>query len=137
MFGFQDTPVTGLTFAVFNGDLIFLARLGKVSKFIADRWCECPDLQLPPQISGDVSGLKPIYTVLATASLFGEARDSLIVLEAQSESGDSLLTFRYLQDDSQWSQPSRLQKGICCTSNNPHNSTCRSDYRRPGFNCVV
>lgn len=116
--GVGDALVRGLAFAIFDGDLIFLARNGKISKLISNKWYDCPDLKLPSLIDGGIPG---IYTILVTASLIGDDMcNSLIVLEAQSEFSDSLQTLRYLQSDSQWSQPYRLQKSICCTSSHPH-----------------
>lgn len=107
-----STPVVGHAYAVYNGDLIFLSMYGNVLKFITDRWCECPELK--------IQWNNPPYAIFATAALFCDSRSSLIVLEAKSESDNklfSLCTFRYLQAgeaNSQWSQPCKLQKSICC-----------------------
>ena len=115
--GYQHMPVTGHAYVVHNGELIFLAMAGNVFKFsTADshRWCECPEMKLP--VSNPSSS---IYTILATASLFGDTHNSLVVLEAQSESIDSLCTLRYLQGSEanpQWSHPCKLQKSIYCYS---------------------
>lgn len=97
--------VNSLTFAVYEGNLIFLSTdSGSMSKFSANRWVECPELKL-----NLINPQRP--AILASeASLFNHTSDSLIVLE--SRDGSSLHTFRYLQN-SQWSQPSKLQKSIC------------------------
>ena len=106
------TPVVGHAYTVYNGDLIFLSMYGNVSKFITDRWCECPEM--------NIQWNNPPYAIFATAAVLGDSRSSLIVLEAKSESDNklfSLCTFRYLQAseaNSQWSQPCKLQKSILC-----------------------
>ena len=120
---FSNIPVIGQAFAVYSGDLLFLAMSVKFLKFIANRWRECPELELP-STNADNSGFKTqsVYTILATVPLFDDTCDSLVVIEAEPECGNSLHTFRYLQADSQWSQPTRLQKSISCAPNNQFQS---------------
>ena len=112
------TPADGQAFAVYDGHLIFLAKSGKIWKFVANKWHEYPKAKLHVA----AQSYKFMYTIFTTALLTDHNMrkfESLVLLEAEPRDGHSLHNFRYcLNISSYWTGPSKLQKSIRVSGTN-------------------